>query len=234
MPPYHSAREAGRVPSMMTLRILLAGIVVPALVAILSPCAEAQQPGASAQGTRSAPPQEAFLACQGSQPGATCSAVDSRGLFPGTCEAIQASHLCVPASEQSQWQQGDQPQAEAFQLVQRRPHPRPPGAPQPGQREAGRPGQLPAGSEAGGGMSRFGYDPNPPYAGAKTLFNRLSDTGQVTCFNDTQVIDCPPQGQPFFGQDAHYISPPAAFTINGDGTIGDPLTGPTWQKAHNA
>ncbi len=94
----------------------------------------------------------------------------------------------------------------------------------------GRPG-------AGGGAGpagKPGYTPNAPYADAVRLTNRLSDTGQVTCFTDSRPVDCAEaarRGWP--GQDAHYAGPPQDFRDGGDGTVFDPATGLTWQKGHD-
>lgn len=91
------------------------------------------------------------------------------------------------------------------------------------------------GREQGMGQGpRRGYTPNPPHAGAVKLRNKLADTGQVTCFDNSGVIDCPPVGQEFYGQDGHYASRPAAFRDNGDGTVYDGITRLTWQKGHNS
>ena len=66
------------------------------------------------------------------------------------------------------------------------------------------------------------------------LHNRLSGTGQASCYDDSRAIPCPAPGQPFFGQDASYAGHPSARRDNGDGTITDPDTGLTWQKAHQS
>lgn len=106
---------------------------------------------------------------------------------------------------------------------------------------SGRLACAPGGGMGGGPMvggdlvGKPGYAPNPPYADAVRLDNRLADSGQVTCFTDSATVDCAEAtrlGWP--GQDAHYASRPQAFQDRGDGTIVDPLTGLTWQKGHNA
>ena len=33
----------------------------------------------------------------------------------------------------------------------------------------------------------------------------LPDTGQTTCYDNTNVIPCPQSGEPFYGQDANYL-----------------------------
>lgn len=95
------------------------------------------------------------------------------------------------------------------------------------------PGNAPDGPARS--ASRSAYQPNAPYAAAIPLGNRLSDTGQVTCFTDSAVTDCATAAaRGFPGQDGHHVSRPQAFRDQGDGTVADPLTGLTWQQAHNA
>ncbi len=89
------------------------------------------------------------------------------------------------------------------------------------------------GGVRGPGMNRFGYQPRPPYRQAVKLNNKLADTAQVTCFDTSRTIPCPPEGEEFYGQDAHYQGRPPAFRDQGDGTVSDTNTGLTWQKAHN-
>ncbi|MCW8952568.1 MAG: DUF1566 domain-containing protein [Rhodospirillales bacterium] len=109
----------------------------------------------------------------------------------------------------------------------------------PGQRtvDSRRPGNRstksmpPTPSQQGG---KRGYIPQPPFADAVSLSNRIADTGQATCFDDQRVIACPDAGQPFYGQDAHYRSHRPSYRAKGDGTVDDLITGLTWQKGHNA
>jgi len=58
----------------------------------------------------------------------------------------------------------------------------------------------------------------------------LPDTGIMTCYNDTVAIECPAPGQPFFGQDAQYTTNPMTYTVNGDATVTDNVTGLVWQR----
>lgn len=60
----------------------------------------------------------------------------------------------------------------------------------------------------------------------------LSDTGVSLCY-DTQgnTINCPAQGQDFFGQDANYTGTPMDFVDNGNGTVTDRVTGLLWEQA---
>ena len=45
--------------------------------------------------------------------------------------------------------------------------------------------------------------------GGKSL---IPDTGQTKCYNDTQEITCPQPGEPFYGQDAQYVTNPQSYT----------------------
>ena len=58
----------------------------------------------------------------------------------------------------------------------------------------------------------------------------LPDTGISLCYDHTQEIDCPELGEPFYGQDAQYVSNPMSFTFSGDGTVTDNVTGIIWQQ----
>jgi len=58
----------------------------------------------------------------------------------------------------------------------------------------------------------------------------LPDTGIMTCYNNTVAIECPAPGQPFCGQDAQYTTNPMSYTVNGDGTVTDNVTGLMWQR----
>lgn len=59
---------------------------------------------------------------------------------------------------------------------------------------------------------------------------RVVDTGQEEFFNNYRTIPKPSEGQPFYGQDAHFIRNAPSYTDNGDGTITDNVTGLMWQK----
>jgi hypothetical protein len=60
---------------------------------------------------------------------------------------------------------------------------------------------------------------------------RLPATGITTCYDDTGVIDCPAEGEDFYGQDGTYLKGTAmAHQDNGDGTVTDLATGLMWQK----
>ena len=103
-----------------------------------------------------------------------------------------------------------------------------PDNPPPGQNGNGR--QTPPGNgletprtglENGNGGSVSG---NSNYA--------VVDTGQFTCYNDIgDWIDCPAEGDVFFGQDAQYTGNRPDYTDNGNGTITDNVTGLTWTQS---
>jgi len=60
---------------------------------------------------------------------------------------------------------------------------------------------------------------------------RLVDTGQGICYNaDGERIDCPAEGEAFYGQDAQFTGNTPSYTDNGDGTVTDNVTGLMWQQ----
>ena len=67
---------------------------------------------------------------------------------------------------------------------------------------------------------------HPPLAVALIV----PDTGQTLCYNWDAVMDCPEEGQDFYGQDGNYTINPPKLTDNSDGTITDKLTGLTWEQ----
>ena len=59
----------------------------------------------------------------------------------------------------------------------------------------------------------------------------LVETGQGFCYNsDGEKIDCPAEGEAFYGQDAQFTGAAFDFTDNGDGTVTDNVTGLTWEQ----
>ncbi|QID18610.1 DUF1566 domain-containing protein [Nitrogeniibacter mangrovi] len=151
------------------------------------------------------PPPEAFSACQGLREGTTCAFEAPHGTVRGTCRRMrEPTPVCVPAGG-------------------------PPG-PDP---LAG----APAARSPQGAAMRPPRGPQTPiasrYAGAVRVASRLPDTGQGSCFDDHRAIRCPAPGEPFYGQDAHYLGAPRDYRVNGDGTVTDRVTGLTWQQAHN-
>ena len=59
------------------------------------------------------------------------------------------------------------------------------------------------------------------------------DTGQDTCYDDSDIISCPGKDEAFYGQDAQYQGNQPSYTASEDGrTVYDNVTGLTWtQKA---
>lgn len=62
------------------------------------------------------------------------------------------------------------------------------------------------------------------------ISSNLPDTGQNKCYNDSTEINCPSQGEAFYGQDFQYSTNPMSFTDNGDNTVTGNITGLMWQK----
>ena len=58
----------------------------------------------------------------------------------------------------------------------------------------------------------------------------IVDTGQGLCYDGTERIDCPAEGEAFYGQDAQYTGITPSYTDNGDGTITDNVTGLVWTQ----
>ena len=59
---------------------------------------------------------------------------------------------------------------------------------------------------------------------------RIVDTGQETCYDNSDPIAPPSAGEPFCGQDAQYQGVQFFFIDNGDGTVTDINTGLMWQQ----
>jgi len=58
----------------------------------------------------------------------------------------------------------------------------------------------------------------------------IVDTNQSFCYDDFAKIDCPAEGEDFYGQDAQYTGIQPSYTDNGDGTITDNITGLIWAQ----
>lgn len=71
----------------------------------------------------------------------------------------------------------------------------------------------------------------PQCSTAQTRRYPIVDTGQTTCYDDNSIIDCPPPGTAFSGQDAQVAGHSASFTNNQNGTITDNVTGLIWQQS---
>lgn len=57
------------------------------------------------------------------------------------------------------------------------------------------------------------------------------DTGQTTCYGNSNEIACPAAGEAFYGQDAQHTGNAPAYVDNGDGTVTDQVTGLMWQQS---
>jgi predicted secreted protein len=44
------------------------------------------------------------------------------------------------------------------------------------------------------------------------LATQVPDTGLTICYDNNQEITCPSVGEPFYGQDAHYVNHPQSYT----------------------
>lgn len=58
----------------------------------------------------------------------------------------------------------------------------------------------------------------------------LADTSQNKCYDEINQINCPAEGESFFGQDAQYLGHEPSFVDNGDETVTDKNTGLMWTK----
>lgn len=58
----------------------------------------------------------------------------------------------------------------------------------------------------------------------------IVDTAQQRCYDNSREITYPSQGEPLFGQDAHYQGNEPKYRDNGDGTVSDLVSGLMWQK----
>ncbi len=62
----------------------------------------------------------------------------------------------------------------------------------------------------------------------------IVDTGQVKCYSDvdSETVDCPEDGEDFYGQDSTYNDEIPNYTLSGDGlTVYDNVTGLNWTKS---
>ena len=58
----------------------------------------------------------------------------------------------------------------------------------------------------------------------------IVDTAQGTCYGKNELIDCPAEGEAFYGQDAQSTGNTPSYTDNGDGTVADNVTGLVWAQ----
>ena len=58
----------------------------------------------------------------------------------------------------------------------------------------------------------------------------IVDTNLGLCYTNTEIIECPVEGDAFYGQDAQYTGNTPSHTDNSDGTITDNVTGLMWTQ----
>ena len=97
------------------------------------------------------------------------------------------------------------------------------------------PQDVPVAPEPEAGNESDAGDPDEVVGVINTVTNTLVsypivDTGQSDCYDNENVIICPEDGTPFFGQDAQHVGMQPAYIDNGDGTISDVNSGLMWQK----
>lgn len=69
--------------------------------------------------------------------------------------------------------------------------------------------------------------------GCSGALGPLPDTGVELCYDNSNVIECPAPGEPFYGQDANYATNPMNYTDNGNDTVKDHVTGLTWEQRNS-
>ena len=69
-----------------------------------------------------------------------------------------------------------------------------------------------------------------PALAETSLTYPIVDTSQGTCYDTYDLIDCPAEGEAFYGQDAQYTGNTPSYTDNGDGTVTDNVTGLVWAQ----
>jgi hypothetical protein len=58
----------------------------------------------------------------------------------------------------------------------------------------------------------------------------IVDTSQSICYNNSEIIESPAEGEAFYGQDAQYTGNVPSYTDNEDGTVIDNVTGLIWTQ----
>ncbi|MFA9378261.1 MAG: DUF1566 domain-containing protein [Lachnotalea sp.] len=67
-------------------------------------------------------------------------------------------------------------------------------------------------------------------ADSKDYTYPIVDTNQGLCYNNSEIIEGPAEGEAFYGQDAQYTGNVPSYTDNGDGTVSDNVTGLMWAQ----
>jgi hypothetical protein len=71
---------------------------------------------------------------------------------------------------------------------------------------------------------------SPPSVPAPARSYVVTHTGQRQCYDDGGKVIHPGKGEPFFGQDADFVTSPMQFKDLGDGSVRDEQTGLIWTK----
>lgn len=58
----------------------------------------------------------------------------------------------------------------------------------------------------------------------------IVDTSQGLCYNSSESMEAPAEGEAFYGQDAQYTGNVPSYIDNGDGTVTDNVTGLIWAQ----
>ncbi|MCP4023425.1 MAG: DUF1566 domain-containing protein [Desulfobacteraceae bacterium] len=75
-------------------------------------------------------------------------------------------------------------------------------------------------------------DDNESDDGGSNVSYAIVDTGQATCYDDSQAITAPSEGEAFYGQDANYSGNQPSYTLSQDGlTVYDNVTGLIWTQS---
>ncbi len=64
-----------------------------------------------------------------------------------------------------------------------------------------------------------------------TISYPIIDTNQGTCYDNSQMVDCPVEGAEFYGQDAQYTGNLPSYSDNSNGTITDNVTSLVWTQS---
>lgn len=69
----------------------------------------------------------------------------------------------------------------------------------------------------------------------EALSYKIVDSSQASCYDtDGEEIDCPSEGEEYYGQDAQFDGYQPSYTDNDDGTVTDNVTGLMWQQSPSA
>jgi len=151
------------------------------------------------------PPPEARHACTNKSQGAGCSFQTPRGTINGVCGSPPRQNVMLCMAQDRGQQRGSNP-------------------------------DQPIGNRQNGvqqDLRSKGADIDARDLNAKTVTSHVPDTQQGSCFNAATVTTCQAEGEPFYGQDAHYHGAEPNYIDSGEGVITDTITKLQWQKAHH-